>query len=74
MKRTEWHSAQMYFMMVDRFINGDTLNDVPVDDQEIHFKANYQGGDLAGIHQTMDQGYFDDLSMNRFRFPDYTEP
>ncbi|MGB1317511.1 MAG: glycogen-binding domain-containing protein, partial [Flavobacteriales bacterium] len=21
-KRTEWHSAQMYFMMVDRFING----------------------------------------------------
>lgn len=63
-KRTEWHSAQMYFMMVDRFINGDTLNDAPVDDPEIHFKANYQGGDLAGIHQTMDQGYFDDLSMN----------
>ena len=63
-KRTEWHSAQMYFMMVDRFINGDSLNDKPVDDPEIHFKANYQGGDLAGIHQTMDQGYFDDLSMN----------
>lgn len=63
-KRTEWHSAQMYFMMVDRFINGDTLNDKPVDDPEIHFKANYQGGDLAGIHQTMDQGYFDELSMN----------
>ncbi|MDP6908204.1 MAG: alpha-amylase family glycosyl hydrolase, partial [Flavobacteriales bacterium] len=62
--RSEWHSAQMYFMMVDRFINGDTLNDEPVDDPEIHHKANYQGGDLAGIHQTLDQGYFDELSMN----------
>lgn len=63
-KRTEWHSAQMYFMMVDRFINGDTLNDEPVDDPEIHYKANYQGGDLAGIHQTLDQGYFEELSVN----------
>ena len=63
-KRTEWHSAQMYFMMVDRFINGDTLNDAPVDDPEIDYKANYQGGDLVGIHQTLDKGYFEDLSMN----------
>jgi len=63
-KRTEWHSAQMYFMMVDRFINGDTLNDQPVDDPDIHHKANYQGGDLAGIHQTLDKGYFDELSIN----------
>lgn len=63
-KRTEWHSAQMYFMMVDRFINGDTLNDAPVDDPEIHYKANYQGGDLTGIHQTLDNGYFEELSMN----------
>ena len=63
-KRTEWHSAQMYFMMVDRFINGDTLNDKPVDDPEIHYKANYQGGDITGIHQTLDKGYFEELSMN----------
>lgn len=63
-KRTEWHSALMYFMMVDRFINGDTLNDEPVDDPEIHYKANYQGGDLAGIHQTLDKGYFEELSVN----------
>ena len=62
--RQDWHSAQLYFMMVDRFINGDTLNDDPVDDPDIHFKANYQGGDLTGIHQTLDKGYFEDLSMN----------
>ena len=62
--RQHWHSAQLYFMMVDRFINGDTLNDDPLDDPEIHYKANYQGGDLAGIHHTMDQGYFESLNMN----------
>jgi glycosidase len=63
-KRTEWHSAQMYFMMVDRFVNGNKGNDAPVNDPEIDFKANYQGGDLAGIHQTLDEGYFEELSMN----------
>ena len=62
--RQDWHSAQLYFMMVDRFINGDTLNDDPVLDPDIHYKANYQGGDLTGIHQTLDKGYFEDLSMN----------
>lgn len=62
--RQEWHSAQLYFMMVDRFINGDTLNDEPIDDPDVHYRANYQGGDLAGINQTLDQGYFEDLNMN----------
>jgi len=62
--RSEWHSVQMYFMMVDRFINGDTLNDNPVKDSEIHYKANYQGGDLTGINQTLTNGYFDQLNIN----------
>lgn len=62
--RQDWHSAQLYFMMVDRFINGDTLNDDPLVDPDVHYKANYQGGDLTGIHQTLDKGYFEDLSMN----------
>lgn len=63
-QRSEWHSAQMYFMMVDRFVNGDTLNDAPVIDPNIHFRANYQGGDLSGIDQVLNKGYFQELSMN----------
>ncbi len=62
--RDEWRSAQLYFMMVDRFVNGKPENDKPVEDPEIHFKANYQGGDLVGIQKTLDQGYFESLNMN----------
>jgi len=64
LQRTDFHTAQMYFMMVDRFVNGDTTNDDPVADKEIHPRANYQGGDLAGILQVMGRGYFDSLSVN----------
>jgi glycosidase len=64
LQRTDWHTAQMYFMVVDRFVNGDTTNDEPVIAPQIHFMANYQGGDLAGIHRTLDNGYFKSLNIN----------
>ncbi|MCC6251511.1 MAG: alpha-glucosidase C-terminal domain-containing protein [Bacteroidia bacterium] len=54
----------MYFLMVDRFFDGDKNNNYPVNDKEVDFKANYQGGDLAGIDQKIKQGYFDKLSVN----------
>jgi cyclomaltodextrinase / maltogenic alpha-amylase / neopullulanase len=54
----------LYFMMVDRFKNGDTSNDEPVDDPEILPKANYFGGDLEGIIKVLKSGYFDELGVN----------
>ncbi len=62
--RSDWHKASMYFIMVDRFVNGDTTNDEPVQDTSIHPKANYQGGDLLGIDQKIEAGYFRDLGVN----------
>lgn len=62
--RRDWHTSIMYFAMVDRFFNGDTTNDEPVQDTAIHPRANYQGGDIAGIHQKLNQGYFDALGTN----------
>ena len=50
--------------MVDRFANGDPKNDKPVKDERIADVANYQGGDLAGIQQKIDAGYFRDLGVN----------
>ena len=64
LKRDDFHTSVLYFMMVDRFNNGDTLNDKPVDDPRIDFKANYQGGDLAGITQKIKDGYFKRLGIN----------
>jgi len=62
--RHDWHTASMYFIMVDRFANGDTANDEPVQDTSIQPKANYYGGDLLGIQKQIDAQYFDRLGIN----------
>lgn len=60
----DWHRTTMYFLMVDRFINGDPDNDRIVEDDRILPIANYFGGDLAGVNQAIIRGYFRDLNMN----------
>ncbi|MCA1750441.1 MAG: alpha-amylase [Flavobacteriales bacterium] len=62
--RTDKQTYSMYFMMVDRFVNGDTTNDMQVADPDIMPPANYYGGDLAGVKQKIDEGYFSDLGLN----------
>lgn len=64
LRRQDWHQARLYFLMIDRFANGDPSNDHAVADSAIHPKANYQGGDLAGLRQKLQQGYFDSLGVN----------
>jgi cyclomaltodextrinase len=54
----------MYFLMVDRFNNGDKTNDKPVKDPEILPKVNYFGGDIKGITIKEEEGYFKDLGIN----------
>ncbi len=36
----------MYFLMVDRFRNGNPKNDAPLNDKDVDKKLNFQGGDL----------------------------
>ncbi|MCB0734333.1 MAG: alpha-amylase [Bacteroidetes bacterium] len=60
----DWQSSIMYFMMVDRFVDGDSSNNAPLDDPRVHPKANYYGGDLAGITQKIESGYFRELGIN----------
>lgn len=54
----------MYFMLVDRFNNGDPGNDAPLEDERVDAKANYQGGDLQGITQKIEEGFFEELGVN----------
>jgi glycosidase len=54
----------MYSLMIDRFYNANPDNDQPVDDPEIHPKANYYGGDIAGITKKITDGYFEALGIN----------
>jgi len=64
LKRDDFHSAVLYFMMVDRFRDGDSTNNKPLKDPRVDFKANYQGGDLSGITEKILDGYFKKLGVN----------
>ena len=64
LNRSDLHTQVMYSLMIDRFHNANLDNDQPVDDPEIHPKANYYGGDIAGITEKITDGYFDELGIN----------
>ena len=62
--RFDYENWRLYFVLVDRFSNGSLANDQPVEDERIHPKANYYGGDLQGIQAVIAKGYFNDLGTN----------
>lgn len=62
--RDDKHAQIMYFMLVDRFNNGDSLNDHPMNLPDVNSKVDYWGGDLAGLQQKIDDGYFQKLGVN----------
>lgn len=64
LNRSDLHTSIMYFLMVDRFADGDNTNNFPVDDPTINEKANHKGGDFVGIDSILNAGYFDQLGMN----------
>lgn len=54
----------MYFLMVDRFNNGDKANDKPLNRPDVHPRADYYGGDIPGITAKIKEGYFEWLGTN----------
>ena len=58
----DWRDSIMYFVMIDRFSNGDESNDDPINGVEL--PGQYQGGDFVGLRQKIDDGYFDELGIN----------
>ncbi|MCF6346830.1 MAG: alpha-amylase [Flavobacteriaceae bacterium] len=60
-----WKSASIYFLLTDRFNNGDTSNDVNFDrTKETGKLRGFEGGDIKGITQKIEEGYFTDLGIN----------
>ncbi len=64
LKREDLHASIIYNVFVDRFYNGNPENDEPLDDPEVLPKANYFGGDIAGITKKIKEGYFTELGIN----------
>jgi len=62
--RSDLRNTVMYFVMVDRFVDGEASNNRPTSDSTIHPKANNLGGDLQGITQKIKDGYFEKLGIN----------
>jgi len=63
-KTFHWQDAIMYYALTDRFADGDKSNDHPVDDPRVLPPANFHGGDLRGVRDKIDSGYFESLGVN----------
>ncbi|WP_075344261.1 alpha-amylase family glycosyl hydrolase [Tenacibaculum agarivorans] len=60
-----WEGANLYFLLTDRFNNADSTNDVNFDRTKKTAKLRgFKGGDLKGITQKINEGYFDQLGIN----------
>jgi alpha-amylase len=60
-----WDNATIYFLLTDRFNNGNPANDHAYGrkDDAAPLRA-YMGGDLAGVTAKIRQGYFRDLGVD----------
>ncbi|GAB4160201.1 MAG: hypothetical protein Tsb0033_15840 [Winogradskyella sp.] len=60
-----WEGANIYFLLTDRFNNGNTSNDINFDrTKETAVLRGFKGGDIKGVTQKVKEGYFTDLGIN----------
>jgi glycosidase len=64
LKRSDKAAMIIYFMMVDRFKDGNPKNNFPIKDTAVLSQANYMGGDIAGIDENIQNNYFTKLGVN----------
>jgi alpha-amylase len=59
-----WENANVYFLLIDRFKNGTPNNDKIINRNLPTGKLrDFEGGDLRGVIQKIDEGYFDKLGI-----------
>ena len=59
-----WENANMYFLLIDRFNNGDKTNDQTYNRNKTTGKLRgFEGGDIRGVIQKLDEGYFEKLGI-----------
>ena len=60
-----WESANVYFLLTDRFNNGNPNNDHTYNrNKPTGALRGFEGGDIRGVIQKLDEGYFDTLGIN----------
>lgn len=69
-----WEGANVYFLLTDRFNNGNPENDTNLErTKETGVLRGFEGGDLPGITQKIEEGYFNDLGINAIWFTPVVE-
>ncbi len=60
-----WEGANLYFLMTDRFFNGDKSSDLNfLRTKEPAKLRGFEGGDIKGVIMKLEEGYFDKLGVN----------
>ncbi|NJN27562.1 MAG: alpha-amylase [Cyclobacteriaceae bacterium] len=69
-----WENANIYFLLTDRFYNGDLSNDLHFDRNEnTAVLRGFEGGDIKGITKKIKDGYFSDLGITAIWFTPVVE-
>lgn len=69
-----WNNATVYFLLTDRFQNGEPANDRALG--RAHDGAllrSFEGGDLAGVLRRIEDGYFDSLAVSAIWLTPFVE-
>ncbi len=69
-----WENATIYFLLTDRFNNGNPANDVNFDRTKTAATLRgFMGGDIQGITQKINDNYFGDLGVTAIWFTPVVE-
>ena len=69
-----WEGANIYFLLTDRFNNGNPEKDVNYGRTDsTAVLRGFEGGDIEGITQKIEEGYFTDLGINAIWFTPVVE-
>ncbi|MBK8599579.1 MAG: alpha-amylase [Flavobacterium sp.] len=69
-----WEGANLYFLMTDRFVDGNNTKEVYFNrTRNTGMLRGFEGGNIKGIIQKIDEGYFDKLGVNAIWFTPIVE-
>ena len=69
-----WNSATIYFLLTDRFRNGDPTNDLALGRAlDGALLRSFEGGDLTGLLRKLKEGYFDSLGVDAIWITPFVE-
>jgi hypothetical protein len=67
-KSFSWDNLSLYFVMTDRFYDGNEKNNSSYNRVSVDANGStvgtFHGGDIKGLTKKLKEGYFDDLGIN----------